>query len=472
MVVGFVVQFKLLFMRLWVAMSLLCASGQWVIPDRAWCEPFCNPEQEEVCATSLVPNKTNVSPAKQTNPESPAKQTNPESPQINNNSPKATSVIQVIKQGEENVVKLEWLLYISIFLLAVNLYRSQQLEYKISGNGLSWLVKPLFRKEEKNINDNSEFDQISEIIKAVNKDIEKIRQELSQLMSSIEQANAKVVRDEDNFKRLTSHGISMLTEEVNKLENKFNEFNQAQNRDVVKLREFDKLGKKQDDDYIYLNQTIDSLLLSVSKLSQESQEKFALLDKLSQFVDRFTPVLAHIEATLQQKQKRTQSPPWENGAGTTPVLSNNETNVAVNAPKKVQQSDMPRSIVQMVEIFNTNAATFNHNYKSYSVTVAEQEKSAVGRFQGEKQQIYFETHNAGKFIAVIDNPNDLNSNVYWLVPKPDSRPTEFNQELWNMLFGYDGQSFTRYTLVLPAKISSVEERKRFVLECVGEIDFS
>ena len=542
-------RFKLLSVKLCVAMSLICASGQLAVPDRAWCNPFCSLELaeifrlEEVCAAP-VPDKTKVSP-------DPVKQKKPEAPQINNNSQKATSVIQVIKQGEENVVKLEWLLYISIFLLAVNLYRSQQLEYKISGNKLSWLVKPLFRKEEKNINDSRELDQISEIIKAVNKDINQNIQELSQVVLGIDQANAKAVQDENKFKQLASDVISKLNEEVNKLEKKFNESNQVQNRDLVELQnkidqldqkqgvdfsslkdsldqlkqsltsqnnqieevnklekkfnesnqvqnrdlvelqnKIDQLDQKQGVDFSSLkdsldqlkqshtiqnNQikdTINNLTLLANQLYEDSQTYQGIINQLRQFADRFTPVLVHIESKVQQEQKRTQTQTWENSGGTPSVVSKTETNAAVYAAKKVRHSDMPRDIVQMVEIFNNNASDFTYRYQNCSVAVAEERKSSIERFQGDEQQIYFEAHNAGSFFAVMDNPRNIDCEIYWLVPKPNTKPNEFKGELWKKLFGYEGQNCTRYKLVAPAKISNLENGKRFILDCAGEIDFS
>jgi len=327
---------------------------------------------------------------------------------------------------------------------------------------------------------------------------ERITDQFNESMKKeIEAIKLKLARiDDEQHKRKDS---GKLNEEVNKLENKFNEYNlynQSRNRDVIDLQnQLDKLtlsNQKQDEDFSALKKSLDELTQSdtsqnsqikdiiknltvlVSELYPESntyQEKFALLDKFTQFVDRFTPILVHVEAILQKEQKRTQSQTWESSTDTKPVRSKMETNVAVNAPKKVRHSDMPREIVQMVEIFNTNALDFTYRYQNISVSVAEELKSSIERLKGDEQQIYFEAHNAGSFMAVMDDPRNLNCEVYWLVPKPNTKPNEFKCELWEKLFGYEGQSFTRYKLVAPAKISLLDDRRRYILDCVGEITF-
>ena len=213
-------------------------------------------------------------------------------------------------------------------------------------------------------------------------------------------------------------------------------------------------------------------------------EKFALLDKFTQFVDRFTPVLCFIEQKfqqLQQDQKRTQSQPWENSGDTPPVPSKTENNVTVNAPKKVQHSDIPNDldigIIEFIRYFNQSSNAFIANCRSYWKTVAEDKDSFVRRYQGELgQSMCFSEHPSGVFLAVLSPVCGLDSNTYWLFPKPDQSPNEYNMDVWEICFGYDKSNhnhkqYLKKQLIYPAKLIRVENKPRFEMVASGKINF-
>ena len=142
--------------------------------------------------------------------------------------------------------------------------------------------------------------------------------------------------------------------------------------------------------------------------------------------------------------------------------------------EKVQINDLDRAVREIVKIFNESANTFTYSYRNIYVTVSEDKETNVNRITGQgNKPILFQKHDAGSFVALpeIINDSHVNAEIYWLFPKPDSTPGEYNTGVWKILFGYQDQDFSRYKIIYPAKLQIVSERTRFQLLASGEIEF-
>jgi len=140
---------------------------------------------------------------------------------------------------------------------------------------------------------------------------------------------------------------------------------------------------------------------------------------------------------------------------------------------KVQQQELNTEIIQVIENFNSYSRNFAQTYRHLYAVVAESRISSINRFQGQfDQPVYLEKHNAGSFLAIPEHAGfSVSTPIYWLFPKPGTKPNEFSREIWSLLFGYEGQNLRQYKLILPAKLVCEDDRNQFRLEAAGEIEF-
>ncbi len=212
-------------------------------------------------------------------------------------------------------------------------------------------------------------------------------------------------------------------------------------------------------------------------------ENFTLsLDRIKQFISKLS----------ENPKQTTENPPKERDPKIDTTLSNegletlltqehsvktsHDNEIPIQnyaAIDKVQQQELNIEIIEVIKVFNSSSRNFIQTYRHLYAAVAEHRISFKNRFlAGLDQTVYLERHAAGKFLAIPEHADfSVSTSIYWLFPKPEAKPNEFNMEIWKLLFDCDGNNFRQYKLILPAKLVCVDDRQQFRLEAAGKIEF-